>query len=72
VQLDDVRQLAAELYSAPQLSLAGVGPDEDVFLAAIEPLSASASRQPGNDEAARAGARPPQAAAAATGHHARR
>jgi predicted Zn-dependent peptidase len=43
VELDDVRALAAELFAPSQLSVAGVGPDERRFLAAIEPLTADAA-----------------------------
>ncbi len=38
VTMEDVRELAAALYSAERLSIAGVGPDEAAFAAAIEPL----------------------------------
>jgi hypothetical protein len=38
VQVGDLRALAGELYRAQELSVAGVGPDEGQFLAAIEPL----------------------------------
>jgi len=38
VQMADLKGLAAELYSAPGLSVAGVGPDEGDFLSAIAPL----------------------------------
>lgn len=38
VQLGDLRELAAELYTPGSLSVAGVGPDEGAFLSAIEPL----------------------------------
>jgi predicted Zn-dependent peptidase len=38
VDIDALRELAAEMFSAPALSVAGVGPDEGAFRAAIEPL----------------------------------
>lgn len=38
VEIDDVRELAAELFQPGQLSAAGVGPQEEQFLSAIEPL----------------------------------
>ncbi|HWX75720.1 MAG TPA: hypothetical protein VNZ05_10455, partial [Solirubrobacteraceae bacterium] len=41
VALEHVSELAAELYRPHALSLACVGPDEDEFLAAIEPLGAA-------------------------------
>jgi predicted Zn-dependent peptidase len=40
VGIADLRALAAELFTAPRLSVAGVGPDEEAFLVAIEPLGA--------------------------------
>ena len=39
VTLDDVRALAGELYAPQRLSVAGVGPDEGSFRAAIAPLA---------------------------------
>jgi predicted Zn-dependent peptidase len=39
VSLDDLRALAAELYAPAHLAVAGVGPDEDRFRAAAEPLA---------------------------------
>ncbi len=41
VTIEQVRELAAQLFAPEQLSVAGVGPDEARFHAAIEPLSAS-------------------------------
>ena len=38
VQMADLRELAAELYSGAGLSVAGVGPDEGYFTSAIAPL----------------------------------
>ncbi len=38
VAIEDVRALAAELFAPAGLSIAGVGPEQDRFLAAIEPL----------------------------------
>jgi predicted Zn-dependent peptidase len=42
VELDEVRALAGELFTPAGLSVAGVGPVESEFLAAIEPLGAAA------------------------------
>jgi predicted Zn-dependent peptidase len=42
VELDAVRALAGELFMPAGLSVAGVGPVESEFLAAIEPLGAAA------------------------------
>jgi predicted Zn-dependent peptidase len=39
VGIAELRALARELFHAPRLSVAGVGPDEAVFRAAIEPLA---------------------------------
>ena len=36
---EDLRALAAELFAPERLSVAGIGPDEDAFAAAIAPLS---------------------------------
>jgi hypothetical protein len=41
VEVAELRELAAELFTAQHLSVAGVGPDEDAFRAAIEPLGAT-------------------------------
>ena len=41
VAISELRELATELFTAPRLSIAGVGPDEEAFLAAIEPLGAA-------------------------------
>jgi predicted Zn-dependent peptidase len=41
VGIAELRELAAELF-APPLSVAGVGPDEELFRAAIEPFTAAA------------------------------
>jgi predicted Zn-dependent peptidase len=38
VSVDDVRALAAELFAPGRLSAAGIGPDEDAFRAALEPV----------------------------------
>jgi predicted Zn-dependent peptidase len=40
VSLDDVAELAQELYGATRLSVAGIGPDEDAFRGALAPLAA--------------------------------
>jgi predicted Zn-dependent peptidase len=44
VDIEQVRELAAELFNPEQLSVAGVGPDEARFRAAIEPLGTAAER----------------------------
>ncbi len=44
VDIAQVRELAAELFQSEQLSVAGVGPDEARFRAAIEPLGTAAER----------------------------
>ncbi len=38
VSIEDVRELAAELFTPSRLSVAGVGPEEERFRVAIEPL----------------------------------
>jgi predicted Zn-dependent peptidase len=42
VSLEDVRSLAGELFGDTTYSAAGIGPEEDAFLAALEPLKVSA------------------------------
>jgi predicted Zn-dependent peptidase len=42
VRMEELSELASELYTPGGLSMAGVGPDEGDFLAAIEPLGAGA------------------------------
>jgi predicted Zn-dependent peptidase len=42
VTIDEVRALAGALFTPASLSVAGVGPTESEFLAAVEPLGASA------------------------------
>jgi predicted Zn-dependent peptidase len=42
VDIDQVRALAGELFAPETLSVAGVGPDEDRFRTAIEPLGSAA------------------------------
>jgi len=44
VEIDAVRTLAGELFSAGGLSVAGVGPAETEFLAAIEPLGGAVAK----------------------------
>jgi predicted Zn-dependent peptidase len=39
VSIDDVAELAEELFSPARLSAAGIGPDQDVLRAALEPLA---------------------------------
>ena len=43
VSVDDVRALAAELFAAPELSVAAIGPDEDALRAALAPLEGVAA-----------------------------
>jgi predicted Zn-dependent peptidase len=45
VAIADVRALAEELFAPSRLSIAGVGPDEEAFQAAIEPLGGIAGRE---------------------------
>ncbi len=45
VDVDDVRELAGELFAPARLSVAGVGPDEDAFRAALAPLGARRRRR---------------------------
>jgi predicted Zn-dependent peptidase len=42
VSLEDVRSLAGELFGDTTYSAAGIGPDEDAFRAALEPLKVAA------------------------------
>jgi predicted Zn-dependent peptidase len=46
VTIDDVRELAAELFEPSRMSAAGVGRDEAEFLSAIEPLGSGAGAAP--------------------------
>jgi hypothetical protein len=39
VSAEDVAQLADELFAPERMSAAGVGGDEDAFLAALEPVN---------------------------------
>ena len=39
VSMDEVRALASEFYAPDTLSAAGIGPDEEAFRAALEPVS---------------------------------
>jgi predicted Zn-dependent peptidase len=43
VTIDDVRELVDTLYGRERLSAAGIGPDDDAFRAALEPLGAVAA-----------------------------
>ncbi len=43
VTADDLRELAAELFRGPELSVAAIGPDEQVLRAALAPLEAVAA-----------------------------
>jgi predicted Zn-dependent peptidase len=65
VTLDDLRALADELFQAHALSVAGVGPDERLFQAAIAPLGAGDDGAVTNGAAA--GMRAPAPSAAAQG-----
>lgn len=51
VALADLQELAGELFLASELSVAGVGPDEQAFRAAIEPLGAAAPSANGESSA---------------------
>src|SRR3954447_7012592 len=42
VSLSDLELLARELYAPDRLSVAGIGPDEDAFRSALEPLAVAA------------------------------
>src|SRR3954447_5442595 len=42
VSLADLEHLARELYAPDRLSVAGIGPDEEAFRAALEPLAVAA------------------------------
>ena len=50
VDVSDLRELAGELFAPQRLSVAGVGPDEDGFNAAIEPLGATLTSGAGSDD----------------------
>ncbi len=39
VTIDDLRELVTELYASDRLSAAGIGPDEDAFQRALEPVA---------------------------------
>ncbi len=58
VTVDDLRELARELFDPVRLSVAGVGPDESAFLAAIEPLQAASTDSDASQSAVVGGARP--------------
>ncbi len=52
VGIADLSELALELFTAPELSVACVGPDQEAFRAAIEPLGGSSPVAPrANDDA---------------------
>jgi predicted Zn-dependent peptidase len=57
VGIAELKELAGELFSARKLSVAGVGPDGQAFLAAIEPLTGAppAAARDGRGLAANAG-----------------
>ena len=42
VQLDDLRELVDELWAPERLSAAGIGPSQDAFCAAVEPVCPAA------------------------------
>jgi predicted Zn-dependent peptidase len=46
VEIDDLRDLAGELFGPERLSIAGVGPEESVFRSAIEPLRTDGQERP--------------------------
>jgi predicted Zn-dependent peptidase len=46
VSLDDVAQLAEELFAPERLSAAGIGPDEDVFSTALAPFAPEPAATP--------------------------
>ena len=46
VTLDDLRELAAELFAPERLSAAGIGADEAAFRRALEPLAPALARRP--------------------------
>jgi len=54
VRGEDVAELARSLFDPATLSVSGVGPDEDVFRIALEPLRAQVARS--EDEGVSAGA----------------
>jgi predicted Zn-dependent peptidase len=70
VDIDQVRALAAGLFTPSQLSAAGVGPAEAEFLAAIEPLGGAAAElapsSPSGDAPSPYGDVPAQGAASAS------
>jgi predicted Zn-dependent peptidase len=43
VQVEDLRELAGELFACERLSVAGVGTDEDVFRGALAPLAGASA-----------------------------
>jgi predicted Zn-dependent peptidase len=43
VTVEDLRELASELFRAPELSVAAIGPDEDALRAALAPLETVAA-----------------------------
>jgi predicted Zn-dependent peptidase len=53
VSIEQVRELAVELFTPSALSVAGVGPDEERFREAIEPLGTSTEAHAGVGGAAR-------------------
>jgi predicted Zn-dependent peptidase len=57
VTLDDLRALARELFAPAGLSIAGVGPDERIFEAAVAPLGGGAGAGEPTAPAAQAAAR---------------
>jgi predicted Zn-dependent peptidase len=59
VGLEQLRELAHDLYQPAALSAAGVGPDEAAFRAALEPLGVQAVDGASQGEGAQALAAPP-------------
>jgi predicted Zn-dependent peptidase len=66
VRLDDLRELASDLFDPARLSVAGVGPDEGAFQEAIEPLARAGARA--LDNGGRAGKRPDGVVAGPASH----
>jgi predicted Zn-dependent peptidase len=47
VSIEDVHALAAELFSPERLSVAGIGPDEEIFTSALTPMEAAVTAASG-------------------------
>ena len=46
VSLDDLRELTDELWAPERLSAAGIGPSQEAFRAAVEPVCPAAEALP--------------------------